>query len=356
MESEATSHAKKKSGKAKLVVSMILAGIGILLTIICWSDIGKGVSDLAIVGLIFGIIAAASIVPTFFKERNDGEISKRTGVALVMALITTVGPIAALIVDPIIMNVQAQENQQTDEGKAQFEARQNEIRGQIARKRFNAENEDFCATLKEGTDPAYHAKSYYFEDNKNVTVTYCDGSTKTYPYTDGDSAGTFKYNYDKLTVSDDGSYITGGTDSQKYTQTAQEQPNVEKKTSSQSNTETSQGAASDPLPNSSSSASSESSSSSSSSSTSSGSSSSYNWRQFLADYEKWMNDYVDFMKRYKNANPSDLTSMMSDYTKLLSEQTEWSNKASDLQGDLSGSDLTEYLNTLNRITQKLYEI
>ena len=86
------------------------------------------------------------------------------------------------------------------------------------------------------------------------------------------------------------------------------------------------------------------------------SSSSSEWKQFLKDYEAWVDKYVAFMKKYKNASASDLAGMMSDYSSLMSEMTTWSNKASKMQSSLSGSDLTEYINTLNRVTTKLNSI
>ena len=79
----------------------------------------------------------------------------------------------------------------------------------------------------------------------------------------------------------------------------------------------------------------------------------YNWRQFLADYEKWANDYIDFMVKYRNANSSDIASMASDYSRLYSEGEDWAKRADDIKGQLSGSDLTEYLDMLARIHKKL---
>lgn len=85
-------------------------------------------------------------------------------------------------------------------------------------------------------------------------------------------------------------------------------------------------------------------------------SSSSEWKQFLKDYEAWVDKYVAFMKKYKNASTSDMTSMMSEYSSLLSDLTSWSEKSKNMQSNLSGSDLTEYINTLSRITQKLSSI
>lgn len=94
-------------------------------------------------------------------------------------------------------------------------------------------------------------------------------------------------------------------------------------------------------------------SSNSNTSSSTTSSSSSSWKSILSEYEAWVDKYVEFMKKYKNASASDLASMSSDYTKLTSQISDWTKKLQDAQGSLSGSDLTEYLNTLNRINAKM---
>jgi len=96
--------------------------------------------------------------------------------------------------------------------------------------------------------------------------------------------------------------------------------------------------------------------SSTSPSTSDSSSTNSSWREVLNDYETWVDEYVTFMKKYKSASSSDMAAMMNDYTKLLNQQKEWTDKLSSLRGKLSSSDLTEYLNTLARINQKLSEL
>lgn len=81
------------------------------------------------------------------------------------------------------------------------------------------------------------------------------------------------------------------------------------------------------------------------------------WRQVLADYESWMNKYIDFMVKYKNTSDySARVSMVSDYSALVSEMTEWTEKLDNVRGELSTSDLTEYLQTLTRINQRLSEV
>ncbi|MBQ3280608.1 PASTA domain-containing protein [Candidatus Saccharibacteria bacterium] len=94
---------------------------------------------------------------------------------------------------------------------------------------------------------------------------------------------------------------------------------------------------------------------STSSSSNSGSNSS--WKQVLREYEAWMNDYVNFMKKYNNtSDTSSKLAMLEDYTRLASEMTSWTQKVENVKGDLSESDLVEYLQTINRVNQKLSEL
>ena len=82
----------------------------------------------------------------------------------------------------------------------------------------------------------------------------------------------------------------------------------------------------------------------------------YDWKQFIQDYENWMNRYIDFMKKY-NANPTDM-SLLADYLSLVSEMSEWSEKADDIRSELEDfpEALREYNAALLRIAQKLNEI
>ena len=83
------------------------------------------------------------------------------------------------------------------------------------------------------------------------------------------------------------------------------------------------------------------------------------WRQFLKDYENWTNSYIELAKKCKE-NPDDL-SLISDYAKIMSETAEWANKAQEYEDELKNDNvssevLTEYINTLARITQKIAEV
>ena len=82
------------------------------------------------------------------------------------------------------------------------------------------------------------------------------------------------------------------------------------------------------------------------------------WRQFLKDYEEWTNQYIEFAKKCK-ANPSD-TKLIAEYAKLAGETVKWAEKAQAYEDQLRDEDvsseiITEYINTLARITQKLAE-
>ena len=93
------------------------------------------------------------------------------------------------------------------------------------------------------------------------------------------------------------------------------------------------------------------------SSSESSNTSSTNWRQVLSEYEAWFNKYIDFMIKYNNTTDSSAKmSMLEDYSKLLSEMTEWTEKLDGLKDDMSASDVNEYLQTINRINQRLNEL
>ena len=81
------------------------------------------------------------------------------------------------------------------------------------------------------------------------------------------------------------------------------------------------------------------------------------WRQFLKDYEAWVDTYVEFMGKYKD-NPTDM-SLISDYSKFIQQTAEWAEEAEKYQSDLENASpeiLGEYVETLGRITKKIIEI
>lgn len=81
------------------------------------------------------------------------------------------------------------------------------------------------------------------------------------------------------------------------------------------------------------------------------------WREFLDEYEAWVDRYVAFYKKYQ-ANPTDLT-LLADYATMTSELTEWSTKTEEMEQELesaSAAELAEYTAELARIAAKLAQI
>ena len=60
------------------------------------------------------------------------------------------------------------------------------------------------------------------------------------------------------------------------------------------------------------------------------------------------------MKKYKNS--SNTSSMLSDYSKLMKEYAGWTQKIGDMKSDLSGDDLSYYLEVMGRVSKKLSEV
>lgn len=86
-------------------------------------------------------------------------------------------------------------------------------------------------------------------------------------------------------------------------------------------------------------------------------SSTSDWRQFLKDYEEWVDSYVEFMKKYKN-NPTD-ASLLTEYSKFMTDTTEWSKKAQKYQDELqnlSAEDLSEYMKSVTSILEKINSV
>lgn len=76
------------------------------------------------------------------------------------------------------------------------------------------------------------------------------------------------------------------------------------------------------------------------------------WKQFLKDYEAWVDDYIALIEKYKN-NPADM-SIVSDYTEMVSEMADWSKRADELELELEDTDAAiEYSAELLRIAGKL---
>ena len=78
------------------------------------------------------------------------------------------------------------------------------------------------------------------------------------------------------------------------------------------------------------------------------------WRQFLKDYEAWVDDYITIVKKYKD-NPTDM-SVLTDYTNMVSEMADWAERADEIELELEDTDAAlEYSAELLRIAAKLAE-
>ncbi|NDO19792.1 hypothetical protein FMM68_09010 [Lachnospiraceae bacterium MD329] len=91
--------------------------------------------------------------------------------------------------------------------------------------------------------------------------------------------------------------------------------------------------------------------------TASTSNTSSNWKQFLKDYEGWVDSYITFMEKYKE-NPSD-TALIAEYGKFMADTADWATKAQKYEDDLkemSPDDVAEYTKTMARIIGKLSDI
>ncbi len=76
------------------------------------------------------------------------------------------------------------------------------------------------------------------------------------------------------------------------------------------------------------------------------------WRQFLKDYEAWVDKYIDIYKRYQE-NPTDMN-LLNEYMELLTEMTEWSERADEIEIE-DAQEALEYSKELSRIISKLSE-
>ncbi len=79
------------------------------------------------------------------------------------------------------------------------------------------------------------------------------------------------------------------------------------------------------------------------------------WKQFLKDYEAWVDDYIEIVNKYK-ADPTDM-SILSDYTEMVSEMATWSERADEIELELEDTNAAlEYSAELLRIAGKLTEV
>lgn len=77
------------------------------------------------------------------------------------------------------------------------------------------------------------------------------------------------------------------------------------------------------------------------------------WREFLKEYEEWVDDYIEIVKKYKE-NPADL-SILTDYTEMVGKLGDWSSRSDEIAKELSKkpSEAAEYAAELAKIAAKL---
>lgn len=349
---------KLKTHKASNIASIIVGIIGVFFAFVSIMSIGtSNVSGTAGIGIFLGLVSAGLALPQFLdKIKADNKKDIRNYLTIAIGVIAVIGSLVGIIGDPIAKNVscskindiaalrikgcdkraQDLEDKQRQAEEEAIKAKEQEYKNiteQVVGKTYNANDANFCT--QHASSPEYYIKSFYFDDKTHVTATYCDGHTKTSSLEKADQkertlyAGSLTDHY--IEVSEDYSYIYYYN--AKYNTTAKTQDKVEKK---EDDNKTS------------------SSSNSSTTATSTASSSNSQWRQVLSDYEAFMNKYVDFMKKYKNS--SNTSSMLADYSKLMKEYADWTKKIGDMKSDLSGDDLSYYLEVMGRVSKKLSEV
>lgn len=81
-----------------------------------------------------------------------------------------------------------------------------------------------------------------------------------------------------------------------------------------------------------------------------------NWKEFLSEYEIWVDEYITVLKQYKE-NPTD-TKLMEAQQNKLSELTDWANRTGEVQKELENAPedvLKEYQAEVTRILEKITE-
>lgn len=346
-----------KTHKSSNIASTIVGIIGVFFAFVSIMGIGtSNVSGTAGIGIFLGLVSAGLALPQFLdKIKADNKKDIRNYLIMAIGAIAVIGSLVGIIGDPIAKNVscskindiaalrikgcdkraQELEDKQKQAEEEAIKAKEQEYKNiteQVVGKTYNANDANFCT--QHASSSQYYIKSFYFDDKTHVTATYCDGHAETTSLKKADKertlyASSLGDNY--IEVSEDYLYIYNGK--AKYNTTAKTQDKVEKK---EDDNKTS------------------SSSNSSTTATSTASSSNSQWKQVLSDYEAFMNKYVDFMKKYKKS--SDTSSMLADYSKLMKEYADWTQKIGNMKSNLSGDDLSYYLEFMGRVSKKLSEV
>ena len=76
------------------------------------------------------------------------------------------------------------------------------------------------------------------------------------------------------------------------------------------------------------------------------------WRQFIQEYDEWVDDYIAILKKYKD-NPTDM-SILSDYTEMMNDLAKWAERADKIELELQDTEAAlEYSAALLKIADKL---
>lgn len=79
------------------------------------------------------------------------------------------------------------------------------------------------------------------------------------------------------------------------------------------------------------------------------------FKEAMDSYEEFFDEYVAFMKKYQESDNT--MEMLSDYQKFMEQYSEMTKKMEEWNdGTLNDAELKYYLDTMNRVTQKLLEI
>ena len=84
------------------------------------------------------------------------------------------------------------------------------------------------------------------------------------------------------------------------------------------------------------------------------SSESVDWREFLKEYENWIDEYIKLVKKQAQ-NPTDF-SILSDYADMMTEMAEWSEKAEALENEIDDpAEALEFSKELVKLASKIAE-
>ena len=84
------------------------------------------------------------------------------------------------------------------------------------------------------------------------------------------------------------------------------------------------------------------------------SSKSVDWKEFLKEYEDWIDEYIQIVKKQAK-NPTDF-SILSDYADMMTEMVEWSEKAEALEAEIDDpAEALEFSKELMKLASKIAE-